>query len=240
MLRTSENQMDSSCSPPSPSCVLKHSSISLAVSLLLLYVLLVSILSPTFLTFSVLIFSTALIFTFTKKKHIFKENSIEDEVVISRGCNSSLEKEVDREIEPEFEVVSPENTVVKDGDMGQINECEFRSPALLSESDSIDLSSTSEDSEVGWPLPYNKDQIRSCSDCSISDDESLIEIELRPQEPKGIFRMSEAEFSPESVFRQHGLMELFSEINEINEEDNLIEIDISVGSIKCSRLEIEA
>ncbi|CAD5193492.1 unnamed protein product [Musa acuminata subsp. malaccensis] len=42
---------------------------------------------------------------------------------------------------------------------------------------------------------------------------------------------------PETAFRQHGIMELLSEIYE---EDNLIEIDIARGSIKCSRLEIEA
>lgn len=240
MLGASENQMGSSSSP-SPSCsVLKHSSISLAVSLLLLYGLLVSILSSTFLTFSVLILSSALIFTFTKKKHILKENSIEDEVVVSHRRDSSLEKEFDLKIELESEVVSPESTVKKDGDMGEINECDFRSPGSLSESEGIHLSTTSEDSEVDWSLPYNVGQIPASSDCSISDDESLIEIELRPQEPKGVFRGSEAEFSPESVFSQHGLMELFSEINEMNEEDNLIEIDISIGSIKCSRLEIEA
>jgi hypothetical protein len=49
-----------------------------------------------------------------------------------------------------------------------------------------------------------------------------------------------ADFSPESFFQPHCLMELLSDINEMNEEDNLIEIDISMGSIKCSRFEIEA
>jgi hypothetical protein len=38
---------------------------------------------------------------------------------------------------------------------------------------------------------------------------------------------------PESIFRQQGLMELFAEIAEVNEEENLIEIDLSMGSIKC-------
>jgi hypothetical protein len=35
-------------------------------------------------------------------------------------------------------------------------------------------------------------------------------------------------------------MELLAELNEMNEEENLIEIDISMGSIKCPRFEIEA
>ncbi|GAV68806.1 hypothetical protein CFOL_v3_12309 [Cephalotus follicularis] len=44
---------------------------------------------------------------------------------------------------------------------------------------------------------------------------------------------------PLSMFKQPGLMELLAEINEVNEEDDLIEIDISMGSIKCSRFELE-
>ncbi|PON87961.1 hypothetical protein TorRG33x02_161630 [Trema orientale] len=43
-----------------------------------------------------------------------------------------------------------------------------------------------------------------------------------------------------NLFKQHSLMELLAEINEMNEEENLIEIDISMGSIKCSRFEIQA
>ena len=82
---------------------------------------------------------------------------------------------------------------------------------------------------------------------SISDDESLIEINLPDgnhvedytepifqEESKGEFLW---DFLPESVFKQTGLMELLSEINE---EDNMIEIDIARGSIKCSSLGIMA
>ncbi|XP_062104827.1 uncharacterized protein LOC133816242 [Humulus lupulus] len=43
-----------------------------------------------------------------------------------------------------------------------------------------------------------------------------------------------------NIFRERSLMELLAEINEMNEEENLIEIDISMGSIKCSRFEIQA
>jgi hypothetical protein len=35
-------------------------------------------------------------------------------------------------------------------------------------------------------------------------------------------------------------MDLLSEFNEVIEEENLIEIDISMGSIKYSRFEIKA
>ncbi|WRX29459.1 hypothetical protein QQP08_021946 [Theobroma cacao] len=46
---------------------------------------------------------------------------------------------------------------------------------------------------------------------------------------------------PESIFKQQqDLVDFLAEINEVNEEENLIEIDISIGSIKCPRFEIEA
>lgn len=72
------------------------------------------------------------------------------------------------------------------------------------------------------------------SEESISDDENLIEISL----PDGHFVAHEeakalARPLPEAAMRQHGLLEL---LLEINEEDNLIEIDIIRGSIKCSRM----
>lgn len=79
-------------------------------------------------------------------------------------------------------------------------------------------------------------------DGSISDEESLIEIAL----PSGHVddhktKMAADLFPRQCMFKQRSLMELLAEINEIIiEEDNLIEIDISIGSIKCSRFEIEA
>lgn len=104
-------------------------------------------------------------------------------------------------------------------------------------------------------------------DGSISDEESLIEIslpsghyvdhhhkevhhdhqDLQPMlfnlhnQQKNNNIMAKDLF-PDScnIFRQRSLMELLAEINEMNEEENLIEIDISMGSIKCSRFEIQA
>ncbi|XP_057465813.1 uncharacterized protein LOC130755458 [Actinidia eriantha] len=106
----------------------------------------------------------------------------------------------------------------------------------------IDLSSTTdEDSEVG--------QIPNWSDNSISDEEGLIEIALlngyhvgglEEEEPKSNLQQKFPEFSPEMIVRQHSPVEMLGESNEMNEEDNLIEIDISMGSIKCSRFENEA
>lgn len=86
------------------------------------------------------------------------------------------------------------------------------------------------------------------SENSISDDENLIEISL----PDGHFLAHDETKAlskplplssgflpnplPDSAVRQHGLMEL---LPEINEEENLIEIDIVRGSIKCSRVGIK-
>ncbi|XP_060211937.1 uncharacterized protein LOC132639509 [Lycium barbarum] len=111
-----------------------------------------------------------------------------------------------------------------------------------SECESLDgHSSSSEDSE----------QSPHCSDGSISDEESLIEITL----PKGHFLDSEkdtklsfqhhqkvfADLAQESIFLQHSLVDYqLGDISDMNEEDNLIEIDISMGSIKCSEFEIQA
>ncbi|CAD5179296.1 unnamed protein product [Musa acuminata subsp. malaccensis] len=88
------------------------------------------------------------------------------------------------------------------------------------------------------------------SEDSISDDENLIEISLpdghfvAPEKPKALMKPLPdtrrgflTNRLPDSVLRQHGLMELLSEINE---EDNLIEIDITRGSIKYSREGIKA
>jgi hypothetical protein len=82
---------------------------------------------------------------------------------------------------------------------------------------------------------------------SISDDESLIEISLPDGNhvedyPEPVFQEEwKGDFIwdllPESVFKQNGLMELLSEISE---DDNMIEIDIARGSIKCSSLGITA
>lgn len=128
---------------------------------------------------------------------------------------------------------------VKDNGQGFL----IASQDLYSESESMDQcsSTSSEDhsSDIEWP--YNMGQRLDCSDDSISDEESLIEIAI----PSGQFvspekdprfnlkccKLSE-DFSPqESMFHKDFCA-------DINEEDNLIEIDIYMGSIKCSSFEI--
>ncbi|CAL9186690.1 unnamed protein product [Musa hybrid cultivar] len=99
-------------------------------------------------------------------------------------------------------------------------------------------------------LPEDACHSTESSEDSISDDENLIEISLpdghfvAPEKSKALMKPLPdtrrgflTNLLPDSVLRQHGLMELLSEINE---EDNLIEIDITRGSIKCSREGIKA
>ncbi|CAL9121674.1 unnamed protein product [Musa textilis] len=99
-------------------------------------------------------------------------------------------------------------------------------------------------------LPEDACHSTDSSEDSISDDENLIEISLpdghfvAPEKPKALLKPLPhtrrgflTNLLPDSVLRQHGLMELLSDINE---EDNLIEIDITKGSIKYSREGIKA
>ncbi|KAK7393787.1 hypothetical protein VNO78_22351 [Psophocarpus tetragonolobus] len=109
-----------------------------------------------------------------------------------------------------------------------------------SECEEVSFLSTSEDYEV--------DHTPECSDGTISDEDSLIEIAL----PSGHFvghhqkEESNSKYNncslqqKKALFNQQSLMEFLAEFNEMNEEENLIEIDIAMGSIKCSRFEIEA
>ncbi|KAK7276963.1 hypothetical protein RIF29_18112 [Crotalaria pallida] len=76
----------------------------------------------------------------------------------------------------------------------------------------------------------------------VEEEDSLIEIKLPSSHLNGLIedagpqRKMESNltvFLPESIFKQQGLLELLAEINEMNEDDSLIEIDISMGSSKC-------
>ncbi|KAK1296924.1 hypothetical protein QJS10_CPB15g01631 [Acorus calamus] len=96
----------------------------------------------------------------------------------------------------------------------------------------ISIEKTSEDPEDelllidGTEHLITKDE-SSDDDDDDDDDESLIEIALQ----EGHYMTSPDGCSPEFFLGQHGLKELFSDVGE---EENLIEIDISMGSIKCS------
>lgn len=121
------------------------------------------------------------------------------------------------------------------------------SSEALSDSESFDHTTWSEDFENDWISRENLSQSTQFSDGSISDEESLIEItlpeghyveskreEYRQQPCSYGFQQKWPDCSMESHFRQANWMEM------LMEEENLIEIDIGMGSIKYSRFEIEA
>ncbi|KAK4363150.1 hypothetical protein RND71_018391 [Anisodus tanguticus] len=109
-------------------------------------------------------------------------------------------------------------------------------------------SSSDHDSDIDWPFSGELEH-SLCSDGSISDEESLIEIALPSRQfvkdnPKLSFHQYLqkvfADLVSESIFQQHCLMDFLADISDVYEEDNLIDIDISMGSIKCSGYEIPA
>ncbi|XP_052108216.1 uncharacterized protein LOC107496113 [Arachis duranensis] len=110
-----------------------------------------------------------------------------------------------------------------------------------------------QDSESQSTSSFENDQERSenygmISNSDVEEEEeeedSLIEIKLPNrylvEEPNQKFESNLTElFLPEYMFKQKGLMDLLEEINEINEDENLIEIDISMGSTKCQDFRVK-
>ncbi|CAI9090001.1 OLC1v1024675C1 [Oldenlandia corymbosa var. corymbosa] len=139
-------------------------------------------------------------------------------------------------------------------DQKRAHQNELRRHDLYSESDStVDHSFSSEDSDNEWSYSYNFGRSPECSDDSISDEESLIEIAIpsghyvcpkEAAEPNKFTHLQQKlqNYCTETFLDQHGIIwEQFGKVNDyMNEEDNLIEIDLSMGSIKCSGFEIEA
>ncbi|GMJ10420.1 hypothetical protein HRI_004711200 [Hibiscus trionum] len=202
------------------------------------YVLCVSILVPSIVltcflglgfyvilfTTTVLISSTSFIVKFSQKTKVV----LEDEVV---------------------QPVLVKNTVpdaARGAANGVLNEFQVDgSPDLTSESESSEDS----DGELNWLVSVNMEQNPEKFDEYLTsedeeEEDGLIEIAIPSngttglnEEPKQNVQSNLPTFFPESIFQQQELVELLAEINE---EENLIEIDISMGFIKCPAFEIEA
>ncbi|OMO58087.1 hypothetical protein CCACVL1_25591 [Corchorus capsularis] len=215
-------------------------------------------------TSTVLILSTLVFILFAKKKPKLVEKPVKDQL---QEISSSLQVEEDilessKQKHGSHQVMSTQQKQASEsseqaetGSYQIYHDYLVRSPDVMSENECVDQMSTTEDSEVDWPFRDKMDQSPDYSDDgSISDEDSLIEISLpgghyvshkeedQPNNKKFNFqqKVQLQDFTPESFFQQRSLMELLAELNEMNEEENLIEIDISMGSIKCSRFEIEA
>ncbi|CAI0378808.1 unnamed protein product [Linum tenue] len=130
----------------------------------------------------------------------------------------------------------------------QVDSTEFPSDDESSSDDSL----RSEIFELKWMKPFNNNVGQSLAFCESSasdydeleDDDDLIEISLPPNESSvyvdevssiGMLSWEEEEEEEE----EEGMMEVVEEIDEVNEEDNLIEIDLSIGSIKFPSFDME-
>ncbi|KAL1821785.1 hypothetical protein ACET3Z_016654 [Daucus carota] len=189
--------------------------------------------------FIVSILSIVLLMLFFQKHPVLVVNTLQDEIAISsRQEVLKLHPENDPII-----VTQNKEEVPEVSEMDQIQgTLANKSVDMYSETESTDQLSTSDESDVEWPCSSRSQDF---SDGSISDEESLIEIALTGEqhlpcpkdEDKACFQQKVPALLPNDNFEQHYLKELFAEFNE---EDNLIEIDITMGSIKCSRFKIEA
>ncbi|KAJ9153929.1 hypothetical protein P3X46_027316 [Hevea brasiliensis] len=204
--------------------------------------------SPFLVTTSILLASTILILTFSKIKVITIENPTQDDEVSMCSPKDSLVRKVERKLNPELEAVTLCNAA-QQSEVNDDREYQVESIDFPSASESGDNFSESGNFELNWVSFNNVGKNVAVSECSFSsdndedEDDNLIEISFPDnnsvelnEEPE---EKLQTEYSPESIFRQEGLMELLADINEVNEEDNLIEIDLSMGSIKGRSLDIE-
>ena len=203
---------------------------------------------------SLLVALSTVPFAVSNHKAMSFEKSMQENVIISEEGISDPKEDIAPSPLPKNQNVTEPNSDQEEVKDGVVNDT-TRSPDLLSESELRDQISTSEESEVEcWPFRENvENQNPACesSDGSISDEESLIEIAIttghhmghQKEKPKFInCSLQHQEFpSEESLVTEQTLMEFLAEFSDMAEEENLIEIDVSVGSIKySSRFEIEA
>ncbi|KAL3507375.1 hypothetical protein ACH5RR_032757 [Cinchona calisaya] len=178
-----------------------------------------------FLT-SLVLFISTVVFSFSRPKN--QEDQEEDDKVKTEST------------------IFQEKAVQKEGFGGEADQIHLDSYSESEKSIDDDKYSSSSDQDSDILLGQSPE----CSDDSISDEESLIEIALpsghyvgglKEENPMFSLQQKFQDFSYETkVFHQQSIKQIFAEFNDMNEEENLIEIDLSMGSIKCSSFEIEA
>lgn len=187
--------------------------------------------------FIVSILPVVLFMLFFKQHPVLGENTLQD------GTAISSDQEV---IKPQFgnDPIIVTHTKEEFPEVDQMDQIRGslanKSAVLYSETESTDQLSTSDESDVEWPCSGRSQDL---SDGSISDEESLIEIALtgeqyvlgpKDEDNKVYLEQKVPALLLNDTLEQHGLNQQFAEFNE---EDNLIEIDITMGSIKFSRFE---
>lgn len=222
-------------------CIFRNFTPSWRMAPLALLLLFSSYRLVGFMFFS--LFFTSLTLLFSTLVFMWKHKAVPDDELAQRSAFSSFTSPQKRPHGRESVAPTPMHN------HETVRHVKEREEEVSADDDDDDASSevlvlsSSEECEV--------DHTAECSDGTISDEDSLIEIAL----PSGHFvghnqredsnkyincslQQKKRELSGhEALFNQQSLMELLAEFNE---EENLIEIDIAMGSIKCSRFEIEA
>ncbi|XP_061345979.1 uncharacterized protein LOC133291697 [Gastrolobium bilobum] len=220
----------------------------------------VSVFSPSLLTLLITLLSTMFLVILTKKKGSPHENLVQDnlqksEIHPSLGDVTQTEATQQGEIaerqEQQAEAQSCSSFPL-DSESSNIMDKSFELTAQMYEQQSDPQSDSSfpSDSESStdsiisesFEIDHNRTQNLGISDSLASDndddeEDGLIEIKL----PSGHFSglTEDPNQKLESNFYQQGLRELLAEINEMNEDENLIEIDISMGSTKYQDLRLK-
>lgn len=207
--------------------------------------------SPSLLTLLIALLSTLFLVTLAKKKGSLHENLVQDnqqnlELQPSLGDvtvqqNETSERQAEAHSESSFSLDCESRNImdtsfVLSAEKYYEQKADPQSDTSLPSDSESTTSSTMDEESI--KIHHNTDQNLDISDSLVFDydvdeeeEDGLIEIKL----PNNYF----LEFLPESIFKQQGLTELWAEINEMNEDENLIEIDISKGSTKHQDLRLE-
>ncbi|KAG5053456.1 hypothetical protein glysoja_025934 [Glycine soja] len=207
--------------------------------------------SPSLLTLLIALLSTLFLVTLAKKKGSLHENLVQDnqqklelqpsleDVTIQQ--NETAERQAEAHSESSFSLDCESRNImdtsfVLSAEKYYEQKADPQSDTSLPSDSESTTSSTMDEESI--KIHHNTDQNLDISDSLVFDydvdeeeEDGLIEIKL----PNNYF----LEFLPESIFKQQGLTELWAEINEMNEDENLIEIDISKGSTEHQDLRLE-
>ncbi|CAJ1971510.1 unnamed protein product [Sphenostylis stenocarpa] len=202
------------------------------------------------LTLLIALLSTLFIVALAKQKGSLHENLVQDsqkklELQPSLGDVTTQQSEtaqspVEAQSESSFPLYcESSNFMDKSFELSAekyVQEADPQSDTSLPSDSESNTSSTmgGESIEIHHSINENldiSDNLAFDSDGYDDEEDGLIEIQL----PNNHF----SEFWAECIFKQQGFTELMAEINEMNEDANLIEIDISKGSTKHQDLRLE-
>jgi len=206
--------------------------------------------SPSLLTLLIALLSTMFLVTLARQKGSLHENLVQDSQKklesqpsledITTPQSETSKSQVEAQSESSFPLDCESRNIMYKGFELSAEKCEQKADPksnipLPSDTES-NTSSTmeGESTEIHHSRNQNldiSDNLEFDSDDDYEEEDGLIEIKL----PNHHF----SEFWPECFFKQQGFTELLAEINEMNEDENLIEIDISKGSTKHHDLRLE-